>query len=82
MRNKTYLVTNPCLLPVAFAQRITAHQLAVLQQHFNLPCPYSTFAVQPYSRKLQQQLKANPNYTKFRYDVNSIIQNLERLTSH
>lgn len=64
MRNKTYLVTNPCLLPVAFAQRITSQQLTALMQYFNLPCTSSRFAYAPYSRKLQQQLKANPEYCK------------------
>ncbi len=64
--NKTFLVTNPYLLPVRFAQRLTASQLAFLQA-LDYANPFSRFNYQIYSRKLQQQLKSNPEYTKLRY---------------
>jgi hypothetical protein len=74
----SYLVTNVDLLPVAFAQRITARQLAYLLQNWNLPCKYSSFAYVPYSSAQQRQLHANPQFSKrslriFSKCLNSIV---------
>ena len=63
-RTQQYLVTSIDLLPVAFAQRITARQLAYLLNKYNLPCKYCSFAYVPYSSAMQRQLHANPQFSK------------------
>lgn len=64
----TFPTTKPYLLPVSFAQRITAAQLQYLLA-FDSNNPFTTFAYCPYSQKLQRKLKANPEYTKFRFKI-------------
>lgn len=66
---KTYLITNPCLLPVSFAQRITAAELKYIKEELVADFEYSQFAVVPYSQAAQRKLRQDPNYTKFRYSM-------------
>ena len=62
--SNTYLVTNPCLLPVAFAQRITAAQLKYIKEELIVDLEHSQFAVVPYSQAAQRKLRQDPDYSK------------------
>lgn len=63
-KSTTFLVTHPCILPVAFAQRITKAQLTRVMQDYQVTNDWSYFTYAPYSQQLQRQLKASPNYCK------------------
>ena len=68
-RNKTFLITNACLLPVSYAQRITAAQLAYIKTHVISEdyMPYTSFTVVPYSQAQQRKMKLSPDYSAFRF---------------
>jgi len=57
MPSKDFLVTEPGLTYVSFAQRLTPSDVAKVQQF----CGKDSFTVKPYTQKLQRQLRANFN---------------------
>ena len=61
-RSTHVLVTDPYLLPVSFAKRLTAAQYAQFLQTYAEDIVNSSFAVAPYTQKLQRQLRSNPYY--------------------
>ena len=75
-RSTTFLVTNPYLFPISFAQRITAEDLATIRAYSSSiqPLEDTEFAYAPYSRKLQRQLRADPDYRPYRFDFRSLMQ--------
>ena len=64
-RSKHVLVTNPYLFPISFAKRLNPQQYAKFKQTYaeDLACQFCTFAVAPYSQKLQRKLRNSPDYT-------------------
>ena len=53
-----YLVTEPGLTALAFAQRLTSQQLAQAQAEYG----EDSFIVAPYSQKLQRTLRSQPHW--------------------
>jgi hypothetical protein len=58
MPSKDFLVTEPGLTYVLYAQRLTPSDVAELQQFCGKD---DSFTVKPYTQKLQRQLRANFN---------------------
>ena len=76
IRSRHYLVTNPYLFPISFAQRITAEDLEMIRAYSSPICPLEDthFAYAPYSQKLQRQLRSDREYSRHRFDFRKHMQ--------
>ncbi len=70
-----YLVTNPCLFPISFAQRITAQDLEIIRAYSSTiqPLEDTQFSYAPYSQKLQKQLRQSKEYRKHVFDFRTYM---------
>ena len=76
MQIATFLVTNPDLFPISFAQRITVEDLELIRSYSSSICPLedTSFAIAPYSQKLQKQLRQSAEYRAHVFDFRKLMR--------